>query len=119
MEEQLNIFDYAESLNRREMAIAQVDQNAEPEWKDVALKALYEVALTRRTFIVDEIWKEMPDDITTGENRAMGAVVRRGLGRGWIEGTEQYAPSRKVTSHGVPRQVWRSLIYEYSHAEES
>ena len=103
-------FDPVRSAQARDEAMVRVERNAHEEWKDVALEAVYQAALVNGKFIVDEVWRYMPPDVSTHELRAMGAVMKKAAKAGWITGTGEYRPSAKVTTHKGLRHVWRSLI---------
>ena len=103
-------FDPIRSAHARDEAMVRVERNAHEEWKDVALEAVYQAALVNGKFIVDEVWRYMPPDVSTHELRAMGAVMKKAAKAGWIIGTGEYRPSAKVTTHKGLRHVWRSLI---------
>jgi hypothetical protein len=91
----------------RDEAIAQVDRNAEPEWKDRALQAVHTVALRRSEFIAPDVFAliERPR-----EARAMGPVMMRAKSRGWIVPTGHFAQAPNKERHLGPCRVWRSLI---------
>ena len=103
-------FDPVRSAQARDEAMVRVERNAHEEWKDVALEAVYQAALVNGKFIVDEVWRYMPPDVSTHELRAMGAVMKKAAKAGWIIGTGEYEPSAKVSTHKGLRHVWRSLI---------
>lgn len=94
----------------RDEALKQVEEHAEPEWKDVALRAVRATALVMELFTVDDVWRIGQLD-PTRENRAMGAVMRNAAAAGWIENTHTTRPS-SLRSHLAPRTVWRSLIFQ-------
>ena len=93
--------------------MVRVERNAHEEWKDAALEAVYQAALVNRKFIVDEVWRYMPPDVSTHELRAMGAVMKKAAKAGWIIGTGEYEPSAKVSTHKGLRHVWQSLISRF------
>ena len=103
-------FDAARSGQARDEAMVRVERNAHEEWKDAALEAVYQAALVNKKFIVDEVWRYMPSDVSTHELRAMGAVMQKAVKAGWITGTGEYRSSAKVTTHKGLRHVWKSLI---------
>ena len=112
MNNQLNLFDYDSGRHARNAAIGQVEKNARNEWLETAKDAVYKTARDKPEFIVDEIWKKMPveAEVTTHDKRAMGAVVNWAVKEKYITGTGRYMPSGRITSHSVPRQIWKSLI---------
>ena len=103
-------FDPIRSAQARDDAITRVGDNAHQAWKDVALEAVYQAARANRTFIVDEVWRYMPDDISTHDLRAMGPVMLKAIKAGWIVSTDEYTNSARVTAHQNPRRIWQSLI---------
>tara|TARA_R100000808_G_scaffold1155_1_gene5430 strand:+ start:3616 stop:3963 length:348 start_codon:yes stop_codon:yes gene_type:complete len=106
------IFDQAQSDEARDTGIKQAEQNAGSEWAKIALDALVRTALEKQEFIVEEVWKNIPNDFTTHENRAIGAVITRGKKEGIIEPTGRYKKSSIRQHHSTPRQIWRSKIYQ-------
>lgn len=103
-------FDRGAAEAGRDDGMGRVARGASPEWKRHALQAVRACALGRDTFIVDEVWKFMPPDVTTHELRAMGPVMRRAHAFGWIEPTTEFRPSDRISAHRNPRRVWTSCI---------
>jgi|TARA_Y100000034_G_scaffold40035_1_gene49349 hypothetical protein len=104
------MFDARGGIRARDQALAQVDRNANEEWKERALLAVEKCAQKWSRFIVDQVWQELEKgDEPANDNRAMGAVMRRAVKYKLIEPTEDYRPSNRVTSHRVPRRIWKSL----------
>ena len=103
-------FDYGEAFRRRDDGIERAEGGVLPIWKQNAISALQVTARRRREFIVDDVWEVggLPE---TRENRALGAVMQRGVREGWIENTGRRIPSARKTCHGNYRTVWRSLVY--------
>ena len=91
--------------------MSRVDANADLDWKSVALEAVRRAASVLPEFIVDEVWKFLPQGVDTHDLRAMGPVMRRAHSKGYIEATNRYELSARVTSHGNPRRIWVSRIY--------
>jgi hypothetical protein len=109
---QLGLFDAPEGRRRRDAALERVDRNAVPEWKIAALEAVTAAARARPEFIVDEVWRFLPADVPgPREGRAMGPVMLQARRDGVITATDRFQPSERVTSHRVPRRVWRSCVY--------
>ena len=105
-------FDSVRSTEARNDGMGRVEDNAPQLWKDVALDAVYQAARANRRFIVDAVWRYMPNDIHTHDLRAMGPVMRRAIKAGWIAPTTDYINSNRVTAHKNPRRIWQSLITE-------
>jgi hypothetical protein len=112
---QLGIFDAAESERRKRKGMARAEHAAPEEWKNAAMGALLYVARSRREFLVDDVWPHVATDIAPPNARAMGAVMRAGVRKGWIESTGRMAPTSRTTSHRGPRTLWRSLVWEGRH----
>ena len=89
-------------------AIEKVSQGTDPQWRESALDALYKCACQNNTFTVDEVWAFLSEK--TRENRAMGAIMRRGVKLNWIEPTGEFVLSSQIQCHRGPRTLWRSLI---------
>jgi len=63
-----------------------------------------------RTFIVDAVWPNIEEGVMTHENRAIGAMMTRAKGLGWIEPTSEFQLSIIPSHHATPRRVWKSLL---------
>lgn len=100
-----DLFEYAQQA--REKAMQQVEENAAPDWKDIALAAVRKTAETLKEFISDDIWEtgKLPP---TREDRALGPVLLAASRRGWIKKTDRVRPS--VRSHLSGKPVWRSCL---------
>lgn len=92
----------------REQALRQVDENADPDWKDLALDAVRRTCEQRSDFISDDVWEvgELPQ---TREDRALGPVMLRASRLGWCVKTDRVRPSKRSHLSGKP--VWRSLLH--------
>ena len=87
-------------------AIAQVEANADLEWRDRAYNALCDWLRTHPTFHTDDIWTVLDEP---REARAFGAVVRRVSREGLMVQSGQFRPS--VRSRGTQKPVWRSEVF--------
>jgi hypothetical protein len=116
MSEQIPLFDATIARALRDEGIWAADHHAVPQWKDAALLALKRCAEQNDRFIVDRVWRYLPSGFDTHELRAMGAVMRAGVKRGWIQRTPDFIASARTTSHKNPRRVWRSCIWQRSAA---
>lgn len=85
--------------------------NANEDWKEMALECVRVVATKQQTFTVNEV-REMVEKspIKTHSLLALGGVMRKANNLGWIEGTDERAPS--LVTHGSLVQVWRSRLYK-------
>jgi hypothetical protein len=105
--------DRAEMNRVTEEGIEKGFDNANEEWRAMALNCLYNLCLARETFTVNElrdIVKRSP--LKTHDNRAMGGVMATGKKEGWLTPTGQTIPS--VVGHKVHIQIWKSLLYKKS-----
>jgi hypothetical protein len=103
---QLSIDD---AIAAGDAGMAQAHDNAPAEWRDRAWEALAEWLRTRPLLHVDDFWAEA-DIEEPPEPRALGALFRRAAREGMMTKTDQWLPS--VRSHGAPKVVWRSLVYD-------
>lgn len=92
----------------RDRSLARVAMQAAPGFADAAREAIVAACRRHGSFIVDEVWAEMPRGITTGDKRAMGAAMRDAARSGLIEATDTFRPSSQVQCHANPRRVWRA-----------
>lgn len=108
---QTTVFDQAERLKQAGMEAAY--QYADLSWKDIAAKALMQVAQTKAEFTTDDMWEIINETgIVTSENRAMGAIMQSASRAGMIKATGYFLPSKRVSKHKSPTRVWQSLIYK-------
>jgi hypothetical protein len=104
-------FSFEEGARRREEGINRADKHANEQWKDVALDAVRKTARELRFFVADEVWKRMPATAKTHENRALGAVMRKAAGFGWIKATDRFRTTEQKKSHRRPIREWESQIH--------
>jgi hypothetical protein len=97
---------------RREEAVGRVGANVHAAWSEAALAAVRKCAETLYTFCADQPWEILDalDVVGPHEPRAMGAVLRTAVARGWIVATDEYVPSTRPEAHRGPKRVWRSLL---------
>ena len=112
MSTQGDLLDLAHALDAQAEAIARVERNADPDWKARALDAIWGLAFLHPELTSDDVWRVLgEDDATTHEPRALGAMLKKAAGEGWITATDSYRPSARAACHARPVRVWRSLIY--------
>ena len=87
-----------------------VDENADPDWKHAADRAVEDLALTRRMFTSDDV-RALLATIETHELRALGPVMLRAARKGLIA-KAGFDYSTSPSRHKAPVQVWRSLLHE-------
>ena len=98
------------AVQARDTAMGVVDENADAEWKDEALHAVYETAAVRPTFTADDVWERIPTWVWTHTPAALGPIMRRAAKKGWIEATDRFKNSARVSRHAAPIRIWRSLL---------
>jgi hypothetical protein len=109
---QFKLFDDMGSRAARDHAMDVVESYADIGFAEAAYDAGVQCAENNLEFIVDEVWGYLPKGVTTHDLRAMGPVMKRLQRDMVIEPTDQYRGSNKITSHKVPRVVWRSLVMQ-------
>lgn len=102
------VVEELESARRRDEALAQVADAADPNWMAAAWDALVEYLRTHEVFFSDEFWSEanLP---RPKESRALGPVILRAAREGLMRKSGQFRKS--VASHMTEKPVWDSLIY--------
>lgn len=107
---QPSIFDQAE--RKKQQGIEAAYQGANSYWKNAAREALLECAKKYSEFASDQVWAILSKSgITTGENRAIGAIMQAASRSGMIQKTGRYRESNRVSQHRQPIAIWRSNIY--------
>jgi hypothetical protein len=91
-----------------EAAIQRVQQHADPNWRNEAQEAVAHCARTMRHFTSDDVHDAMSQEFRTHEPRAMGAVMRWGVGQGLIRHSGRQVKTKRAQSHRSPRTVWES-----------
>jgi hypothetical protein len=87
--------------------LLQVDSNADSDWKAAADKAVRHCAVTMSSFTTDDVWTVLESQgVSTHENRAMGAVMKRLSNAGVIHNTGTTRLSSRSTQHYRPLTVW-------------
>lgn len=98
----------------REEAIARADEHADPDWKEIAYRAIVWLARVYSEFTTDDVWDAMVrwyPQATTHEPRALGAIMRKAARNGVIEKTDRVRESIRPVCHRNPKAVWRSRVY--------
>jgi len=108
-----DLFSYAAAQSGKESGMAQVEQNANPEFKDAAIEAIRQAALHNQEVSINDIWPALDAlGITTHENRAAGPVMTQCARNGWIVKTDRTIRSIRSTRHKGDVRVWHSLLYQ-------
>ena len=106
----LSIFDQVE--REKQQGIEASYQHANSYWKSVASDAIRTVAQTHQEFTVDDVTEVInKTGVTTGEGRAIGAIMQSASRAGMIQKTGQYRECKIPRHHGLPKAIWRSNIY--------
>lgn len=104
---QATIFDQAD--RRKQEGIELVYRHADTEWKRAAAERLRFVAETREYFTSDDVLIYLEKKgITTGDNRAIAAILQAFNRAGLITSTDKFVRCRRPQRHGAPIMVWRS-----------
>jgi hypothetical protein len=86
----------------RDEAMQRVYESASDEWKAQAHATIIAVADSLGEFTVDDLWDA--GLVKPEEPRAMGPVLRKAAGEGFIRTTGQYRKSRYRNATPIP--VW-------------
>lgn len=106
----IGTYDPELARRKRDAAIDNAEGGAEALKSHRAYEALLRVAKRQETFIVDDVQESWGESFAEG--RAMGGVMRRAVREGVAELTKEYRPSARVSSHGNPRVVYKSLVFK-------
>jgi hypothetical protein len=94
-------------MNETQMAIEQVEQNANPDWLETARLVVVSLAKTGQPFTADDVWDKLAGhSAVTHEPSALGAVMRKVASAGLIRATGDYVKSRRPEAHQRPIRVW-------------
>lgn len=97
----------------KQEGMANVEEGAGAEFRDLALDAVFRVASFRKEFVSDDVWVALDGQAAgRADNRALGPVMRRAQGLGWIAPTGMFVLTAQARRHRSPVRVWRSLIAE-------
>lgn len=102
----MNLFDAAEGERRRDVALAQVELNADDRWMEAAEAAVRFCARTMDDFTSDDVWARLSGVPAPHEPRAMGAVMRRLAKDGVVVRTDRTRDSERPEAHRGPKRVW-------------
>ena len=94
------------------IAINKVEAHADPAWLSIAEFAVSQLCVTEDEFSTDAVWQWLSRNtpLQPHEPRAMGAVMRRAVRKGWIESTGRYEQSSREVNHQRPVMIWRSRV---------
>jgi hypothetical protein len=104
--------DLLDALAAQAEAIERVERHADADWKDHVLDVIWGLAAYRAELTSDDVWRLLGQEgPATHEPRALGAMLKKAAGEGWVTPTDTYRPSARAACHARPVRVWRSLIY--------
>ena len=86
--------------------LAEVEDNANPDFIDEAMAVIEHLARVRAEFTTDDVWPLLTT--STHEPRALGAVMRKAAKAGGIKRTDRVRKSSRVACHQRPIAVWES-----------
>jgi hypothetical protein len=105
--EQTDLFNQA----AKEEAIDRVERNANPDWKEAALKSVQHRARHCASVTANDVFADLEQlGLHTHENRALGAVFQKAARNGWIAKTDRTVPSTRKTRHSGDVRVWASQL---------
>lgn len=107
------LFNARAARAARDEALEQVEQAADPDWKETAYETVVEVALDLPYFTTDQVMKRLMEaNVMTHDLRALGPVMLRAA-RDLVIVKSDYLPRSSVrrSRHAGPCTVWRSLLY--------
>lgn len=94
------------------VALARVEQHADPDWLTSARAEVDFLARARDAFTTDDVWERLENHDTPPprEPRAMGAVMRAAAADKVIEASGVFQQSSREINHNRPVMIWRSLV---------
>jgi len=106
------IYDLEASKAARDKAMAQVDGNASPDWKDLADHAIDHTARLHHILSSDNVWYTLDEwEIPRPhEARAMGPRMVAAVKRGTITPSPLFRPSSRPELHASPRRLYSSNL---------
>lgn len=110
MTDQGDLLDLAAAMQARDEAVTRVGSNADPDWYDHALDAVWALAILLDEITTDDVWDAIGHAASTHEPRALGAVMQSAARAGYVKATDRYRPSARAACHARPVRIWASLI---------
>ena len=90
------------------LGIELVYSHADTAWKRAATERLQEVVERYDTFTSDDIIEPLEaQGITTGDNRAIAAILKGAEKAGLIEPTDNFIATKRAKAHSRPKRVWK------------
>lgn len=106
----LPVMDRTASAQGKADGMTAVAEHATTAFASAALTTTWYVALARDEFTSDDIWRALPEDVTTHDYRALGPVLRTAQRRGWIVPTDRFQLTEQRSRHRAPIRIWRSRL---------
>ena len=108
----LPLFDSNIAEQKKQEALHQVEENANPEWIKAAKYAVKRVAEKLPFFTSDDVWLYLdkikaPD---THNPAAMGAIMKWVASNDLGEATGKHKPSIRTTTHKRQLMIWKSKL---------
>lgn len=101
-----------EGQTQRDEALELIDSHMRADTREKALDILLEVARTKMELTADDVLEACTNaGLRFGDNRSLGAVMRRGQKKLFIRPTEKFVLSRNSKKHASPTRVWASNCY--------
>jgi hypothetical protein len=104
--------DFSKPEQLKEIAMEQVEENANAEFKRVALKSILSFAMNKPYLTANDVWDSLDLlGITTHDNRALGPIFKKAAKDGLIEKTNTTTKSNRCSRHCGDVRVWKSLVF--------
>lgn len=100
--------DELDAARRRDQALAQVADAADPVWAAAAWDALVTYLRTHQEFFVDHFWTET-ELVRPRESRALGPIVLRAARQGHMVKSGRFRKS--TASNMTEKPIWTSNLY--------
>jgi hypothetical protein len=101
----LPLDEYSEARAARNEAMDRVDSNADPDWKDLAIRVTLRVALAYPEFTTDDVWEALGEE-RPHEPRALGPIMALLSRSKVIRKTGMMRESKHAQAHMRPKAVW-------------
>lgn len=112
MQKSLFNFDSAKAKQAAQKGMDIAIKQKPPTWRLAVLDIIKEVASRKAYLTADDIWEVIQErELDFYYARIMGPLMVQARNNGWIEPTDRLETSRRISLHGSPRRVWKSLIY--------
>ena len=92
--------DFSKPEQLKEIAMEQVEENANEEFKRFALKSILSFATNKPYLTANDVWDSLDLlGITTHDNRALGPIFKKAAKDGLIEKTNTTTKSNRGSRH--------------------